>query len=94
MAQAARKTVDNKVIPLGQINRDILSFSDLVVGDRFQPIYAQGKEYPVYTKTRHDQARCHSVEGIALKNKGHGYLEDPIVAVEANEKIRFIPVGQ
>lgn len=97
MNMPARKTNNNgaqNVIPMGQTNRAILTFTDLVVGDRFQPIYALGKQYPVYTKTRHDQARCHSVESIQLKKKGHGFLEDPIVAVAANEKIRFIPVGE
>uniref|UniRef100_A0AAU6W0T1 Uncharacterized protein n=1 Tax=Pseudomonas phage Nican01 TaxID=3138540 RepID=A0AAU6W0T1_9CAUD len=96
MNATARKTnnIAPNVIPMGATNRAVLSFSSLVVGDRFQPIYALGKQYPVYTKTRHDQARCHSVESIALKKKGHGFLEDPIVAVDANEKVRFIPVGE
>lgn len=97
MAASARKTMNDtqsNVVPLGQTNRAVLTFASLVVGDRFQPIYALGKQYPVYTKTRHDQARCHSVESIQLKKKGHGFLEDPIVAVDANEKIRFIPVGE
>ncbi|ATW58069.1 hypothetical protein CNR34_00136 [Pseudomonas phage nickie] len=96
MNATARKTNNNanNVVPMGQTNRAILTFADLVVGDRFQPIYAVGKQYPIYTKTRHDQARCHSVEGIQLKKKGHGYLDDPIVSVSANEKIRFIPVGE
>lgn len=84
----------NAVVSLGQlqINRSILAFSDLVVGDRFQPVYASGKGHPVYTKTRHDLARCHSLESIELKKKGFGYLEDPIVSVPGNEKIKFIPV--
>lgn len=97
MNATARKTNNEKapnVIPMGATNRAVLTFSSLVVGDRFQPIYALGKQFPVYTKTRHDQARCHSVESTSLKKKGHGFLEDPIVAVEANEKIRFIPVGE
>lgn len=97
MNATARKTNNNpaiNVIPMGQTNRAVLTFSNLVVGDRFQPVYALGKQYPIYTKTRHDQARCHSVESIQLKKKGHGYLEDPIVAVDANEKVRFIPIGE
>lgn len=94
IARKANDTIVNNVLPMGQTNRAILTFASLVLGDRFQPIYALGKQYPVYTKTRHDQARCHSVESIQLKKKSHGYLEDPIVAVDANEKIRFIPVGE
>lgn len=91
MSVSVRKS---NVLTLGETNREFVTFNKLVVGDRFQPVYAQGKSFPVYTKTRHDQARCHSLESMALKKKGHGYLEDPIVAVDANEKIRFIPVGE
>lgn len=92
MANQARIQDKSNVVPLGETNRAVVAFSDLVVGDRFQPVYAVGKNHPLYTKTRHDQARCHSLESIALKKKGFGYLEDPIVAVPANEKIKFIPV--
>jgi hypothetical protein len=97
MANPARKTEivtgnNSNVLTLGQLNSSIPTFSQLVVGDRFQPLYALGKQHPVYTKTRHDQARCHSLESTQLKKKGFGYLEDPIVAVDANEKIRFVPV--
>lgn len=93
MSTAASKNTGNtNVVTLGQTNREFLTFASLVVGDRFQPVYAQGKGFPVYTKTRHDQARCHSLESIKLKKKGHGFLEDPIVAVDSNEKIRFLPI--
>lgn len=89
MSQAIRK--DN-IINLSETSPNVLAFAQLVVGDRFQPAYAYGKQHPVYTKTRHDQARQHSLESMKLKKQGYGYLEDPIVAVSANEKVRFIPV--
>lgn len=82
-----------KVVPLVDTNVAIIEFSQLVMGDRFQPAYAAGKGHPIYTKTRHDQARCHSVESINLKKEGFGYLEDPIVAVSSNEKVKFVPVS-
>lgn len=82
----------SNVVPLGQTTRSFVSFDTLWLGDRFQPVYAQGKQHPVYTKTRHDQARYHSLESIQLKKAGHGYLGDPIVAVDLNEKVRFIPI--
>jgi len=91
-SQARINKTNSVVVPLVQTNKAVLSFSDLVVGDRFQPVYAIGKGFPVYTKTRHDQARCHSLESIELKKNSYGYLEDPIVAVAANEKVRFLPV--
>lgn len=86
--QAIRK--DN-VININETSPNVLAFAQLVVGDRFQPVYAVGKNHPVYTKTRHDQARQYSLESIKLKKQGYGYLEDPIVAVAANEKVKFIP---
>ena len=90
---APRKTADaNKVVPLVQTSVAVIEFAQLVVGDRFQPAYATGPDHPVYTKSRHDQARCHSVESINLKKEGFGYLEDPIVAVANNEKVTFLPV--
>lgn len=93
MANPARTNPEKtNVVSLADLNRSVIAFSDLVVGDRFQPVYASGKGHPVYTKTRHDLARCHSLESIELKKKGFGYLEDPIVSVPANEKIKFIPV--
>lgn len=69
----------------------VVTFDDLWLGDRFQPLYATGPKYPVYTKIKHDQARCHSPVSQALKRRGWGYLGDPIVSVELNEKIKFIP---
>jgi hypothetical protein len=88
-SQAVKQS--NNVVGISDANPNILAFANLVVGDRFQPVYAFGKQHPVYTKTRHDQARQHSVESMKLKKQGYGYLEDPIVAVPANEKVRFIP---
>lgn len=70
----------------------VVSFNELWLGDRFQPAYAAGPGNPIYTKLRHDQARCHSLETSRLKEDGFGHLEDPIVKVDANEKVRFIPV--
>lgn len=71
--------------------RTVVTFDDLWLGDRFQPLYAVGTKYPVYTKIRHDQARCHSPESRAMKKSGWGYLGDPIVSVETNEKVKFLP---
>ncbi|MEG0063086.1 MAG: hypothetical protein RR740_00635 [Pseudomonas sp.] len=70
----------------------VVTFDELWVGDRFQPAYAAGEDQPIYTKLRHDQARCHSLETTMLREAGFGQLDDPIVKVNANEKVRFIPV--
>ena len=81
-----------KIVPIAATTRVAVTFNDLWIGDRFQPLHASGQKHPIYTKTRHDQARCHSLESRALKRKGYGYLGDPIVSVELNEKVRFIPL--
>ncbi len=70
----------------------VLSFKELFIGDRFQPAYATGPEFPKYTKIKHDQARCHSLESQALARKGFGYLGDPIVAVLKDERVVFLPI--
>jgi hypothetical protein len=90
MSQAIRK--ESNIINLAETSPNVLAFANLVVGDRFQPVYAYGKQFPIFTKTRHDQARMHSLESMKLKKQGYGYLEDPIVAVAANEKIKYIPI--
>lgn len=92
IAQAAAVAEPQVIVPIAQTTKAILTFNDLWIGDRFQPMHASGHKYPIYTKTRHDQARCHSLESRALKRKGYGYLGDPIVSVDLNEKIRFIPL--
>lgn len=79
------------VTTLMSTTKQVVTFDDLWLGDRFQPLYASGKSYPVYTKIRHDMARCHSLESQHLKRKGFGFLGDPIVAVDKIEKVRFIP---
>ena len=89
MSQAAR---NSNVVNISETNPNALAFASLVVGDRFQPVYAVGKDQPVFTKTRHDQARMHSLDSMKLKKQGYGYLEDPIVAVAANEKVKFLPI--
>lgn len=94
MSSQARSNnqAEGNVVTLEETGPAFVAFSDLVLGDRFQPVYAVGDEFPQYTKTRHDLARCHSLESIALKKQGFGYLEDPIVAIPGNEKVKFIPV--
>lgn len=72
--------------------KQAVTFNDLWLGDRFQPLYAVGKQYPVYTKIKNAEARCHSLESKELKKKGFGFLGDPVVAVDLNEKVRFIPL--
>lgn len=91
MATAARKSAQVVDIRTTAV-KAIVSFDELWVGDRFQPAYAVGDDQPIYTKLRHDQARCHSLETTQLKEAGFGQLDDPIVKVASNEKVRFIPV--
>lgn len=86
MAQA------NKVVPITHLTPSIKTFDDLIEGDSFQPVYANGPNYPVYTKIRPGIARCHSVATLKLEGEGSGQHLDPIVKVDKNEKVVFVPV--
>lgn len=67
-------------------------FNDLWLGDRFKILNKPELSDVVFTKTKHDQARRHSVESIELGEQGYGYLDDSIVAIAQNTIVWFVPI--
>lgn len=65
-------------------------FNDLWAGDRFRIV--GDTSGVVYTKIKHDQARRHSAESIALGEQGYGHLDDSVVAMKQTTIVQFIPV--
>lgn len=72
------------------IQADPVLFNDLWTGDRFVIVGDASGE--VYTKIRHDAARRHSRESIALGEQGYGHLDDSVVAMSQHAIVRFVPV--
>lgn len=67
-------------------------FNDLWIGDRFKVLNDLALKDVIFTKTKHDQARRHSAESIALGEHGYGYLDDSIVSVKQNTIVMFMPI--
>jgi len=73
---------------------DIVRFSDLWLGDRFQRLDAARSPYQgeVWTKLGHDNARRHGPEEIRWGGKGYGYIGSASCSFEPDDFVKFIPV--
>ncbi|SFP17803.1 hypothetical protein SAMN05216601_106152 [Ectopseudomonas composti] len=67
----------------------IIKFMDLALGDRFR---IEGDEkHLLLTKIDNQRARTHCMLGI--QNELYGQESDPIVHVEADWAVKFVPVA-
>lgn len=91
MGVAATNNTDITIKPVSNSGKNLVEFSQLHLGDRFQLEGHTGAKYPIFTKIRHDLARAHSHESRALGRKGFGYMDDQLVSVDHAQKVKFIP---